>query len=126
MYKWSNITKNWYFTGKCCQLRIINSLSNWYLHFKFSSQCQWYLIATDGIYIDGKFMNYNLSNSSHDYQYIMSPGGRADYMVKCLSEGIYLIKSTNDTTQDPNNLEQINERIYGGRTLFRLKLLLIM
>ena len=110
-------------TGEFRRLRMINSLSNWYLHFKFPSQCQWYLIATDGIYIDGKYMNYNLSNPSHNYQYIISPGGRADFLVKCMFSGTYLIKSTNDTKQDPNNLEKLPERIYGGRTLFKLEVI---
>ena len=54
--------------GEFRRLRMIYSLSNWYLHFKFLSQCQWYIIVTDGVLIDGKFMNYNLSNPSHDYQ----------------------------------------------------------
>ena len=61
---------------------MLNSLLNWYLHFKFPLQCQWYLIATDGVNINGRFIIYNSSNSSHNYQCIMSPGGRADLFVQ--------------------------------------------
>ena len=108
-------------TGEFRRLRMINSLSNWYLHFKFPKECQWYLSATDGVYIGGEYMNYNLSKPSHNYQYLMAPGGRADFFVKCMLKGTYLIKSTNDTSQDPKNLANLPERMYGGRTIFKLE-----
>ena len=66
------------------RLRIVNSLSNYYLQMKFPSQyCDWHLLATDGIYVNTDQRNYNLNASTHQNNYMVAPGGRVDLLVRC-------------------------------------------
>eukprot|EP01084_Bolivina_argentea_P089318 161175_1 len=103
------------------RLRFVNSLSNWYLQFKFPGEdCDWRLIATDGIYIGSvEYINYNLNHSSHENELIMSPGSRADVMVRCQRPDIYHVVSSKYNHTDPS-LQNIKFRVPAGRILFSI------
>ena len=105
------------------RLRFINSLSNFYLQMKFpSDNCEWHLIATDGIFINSDtYRNYNLANNSHQNMYIVAPGGRADMLVKCNVAGTYYINATNDYSTDGQL--QYFPRVFDGTQLFAIKVL---
>ena len=103
------------------RFRFINSLSNWFLQFALPHEyCEWHLIATDGVFMKGDLMNYALSNASHNNHYIMSPGGRADILVKCTEAGSYEVQTTESSSQDPQ-VANFYILAYGNRTLFTLE-----
>ena len=81
-------------TGHFRRLRMINSLSSYFLQMKFPEECDWYLIATDGIYMPDGYTNYNLNKPAIDNNYIMAPGGRVDMLVKCAEPGNYQVISS--------------------------------
>merc|ERR1719295_2050028 len=83
------------------RLRFVNSLYGWYMQMQLPQECDWPLVATDGVYIVGApNMNYNLANASHNYKYFLAPGGRVDLLFRCNEIGVYSISSTNTTVQE--------------------------
>jgi len=103
------------------RLRMINSMANWYMQMTFPKTCEWYLIATDGIYTDGVNMEYDLSKPSHQNELIMSPGGRADVLYKCTAYGTHTITTSRNTRMDPEQLPMMMPKVYSGRKLLSIQ-----
>ncbi len=80
---------------------MINSIGNESIQFKFSYECNTYLIAIDGIYISNEYMNYDLSQSSHLNELLVSPGSRAYVLIKCDNTGTYNRYASKNNQQDP-------------------------
>lgn len=99
------------------RLRIINGLGAMFIQFNFPiTDCDWYLLAIDGIFLDSG--HRDLSLSPYDGEYILPSGGRADIAVKCHNEGIYTIKTSEDNHGD-NSLNTLN-RAKEDTTLFTI------
>eukprot|EP00484_Ammonia_sp_Unknown_P030015 CAMPEP_0197024426 /NCGR_PEP_ID=MMETSP1384-20130603/4967_1 /TAXON_ID=29189 /ORGANISM="Ammonia sp." /LENGTH=642 /DNA_ID=CAMNT_0042452807 /DNA_START=233 /DNA_END=2161 /DNA_ORIENTATION=- len=106
--------------GAFHRFRLINSLSNWYLQLKWPDECESYMIATDGHYINpGAYMNFNLSSPSHENEIILSSGARMDVMVKCLTNGVYDVLASEYDHGDTNMGKF--QRVYDGRVLFSIQ-----
>eukprot|EP01084_Bolivina_argentea_P284856 488307_1 len=105
------------------RLRLINSMGQFYIQFKFpdeEDECSVYLIAVDGIYIDNEYKNFDLSSSSHRNELLVSPGSRADVLIKCNEEGTYHIYASENNRQDTQQLPKLN-RVSNGYKLFSIK-----
>ena len=87
---------------------------------KFPDSCNWYLIATDGVYItEEDIMNYPLSN--HSNELLMAPGGRADVLFTCTEPGKYTIYSTRDNSVDSTGqVENLAPIAYDNANLFSI------
>eukprot|EP01084_Bolivina_argentea_P284855 488305_1 len=102
------------------RFRLINSITQAFIQFKFPDECNSYLIAVDGIYIDNEYMNFDLSKPSHLNELLVSPGARADILIKCNQIGTYDIYASQNNQQDPIQLPEIN-RVTDGYKLFSIK-----
>merc|ERR1712130_23282 len=107
--------------GEYHRLRMINSMSNWYMLMTFPKTCNWYLIATDGTYItEEDIMNYDLSSESHQNELLISPGGRADVLFTCHYRGTHTITSSRNTDMYPTQLAHVGPIAYSGAQLFSI------
>eukprot|EP01084_Bolivina_argentea_P284858 488311_1 len=102
------------------RFRLINSITQAFIQFKFPDECNSYLIAVDGIYIDNEYKNFDLSSSSHRNELLVSPGSRADVLIKCNEEGTYHIYASENNRQDTQQLPKLN-RVSNGYKLFSIK-----